>query len=145
MTDTSIIAGGAAPANDTTLVSNAGSTFPIGTPVVASLSLPETVIPGRANSATTAHVIGLASSSGVTGNKTFVQYLGAMTLTTAEWDVVTGQTGGLTLDKPYYLSSAAAGKLTTTAPAGGGTFKTPVGVALSHTTMMVEMTFTIAN
>jgi hypothetical protein len=145
MTDISIIAGGAAPSNDTTFVSIAGSTFPIGTPVVASTSLAETTIPGRANSATTAHVIGLASSSGVAGNKTFVQYLDALTLTTAEWDVITGQTGGLTLDAPYYLSSATAGKLTTTAPVGGGTFKTPVGIALSPTTMMIQMTFTHAN
>jgi hypothetical protein len=145
MTDTSIIFGGAAPGNDTAIVSIAGVTFPIGTPVVASTTVAETVVPGRANAVGTTYVIGVAASSGVIGNKTFVQYSGPLTLTTLEWDAITGQTGGLTLDVPYYLSSATAGKLTATAPSAGGTFKQPVGVALSHTTMMIELTFPVAN
>ncbi len=145
MTDTSILFGGAPPANETTFTTSAGVTFPIGTPLASSLSLEDTTVPGRANSVNTTHVVGLAASSGPVGSQTFAQYAGPLTLTTAEWDVITGQTGGLTLDAPYYLSSATAGKLTTTAPSAGGTFKAPVGTALSHTTMMVQITFPIAN
>lgn len=63
-----------------------------------------------------------------------VQFSGSMILTTAQWDEVTGQAGGLTPGAPYYLD-VTPGKLTTTPPATG--VVRLVGVASSTTVMVI--------
>jgi len=93
----------------------------------------------QANAAASANVAGLAATAGEKPGSVDVQYAGPMTLTTAQWDFITGQSGGLTPHAIYYLSAATAGKLTTTAPVSGGSFVTPVGFALNATTMMVQI------
>lgn len=55
-------------------------------------------------------------ASGEEGN---AQVDGIMTATTAQWDAVTGDSGGLTPGEDYYLSDTV-GELTTTAPATAG-------------------------
>lgn len=93
----------------------------------------------RANAVATANVMGLANSAGEYPGGIDAQYAGPLTLTTAQWDARTGQTGGLTPHAIYYLSAASpGGKLTTTAP-GNPNYITPVGFALSETTMMVQI------
>jgi len=64
---------------------------------------------------------------------------GILTATTAEWDDVTGQNGGLTPGANYFLDAASAGKLTATAPTVPGKFVVRVGHALSATELEVEI------
>ncbi len=45
---------------------------------------------------------------------------------------------GLTIGSKYYLSAAAAGEVTTTAPSGTGNIAQPVGVAISETKIKFE-------
>jgi hypothetical protein len=73
-----------------------------------------------------------------------VQTDGFFTATTAQWDVVTGQTGGLTSGAAYFLSAATAGKLTTTAPTATGSFCCYVGKAISSTVFEISLDRAIA-
>lgn len=72
-----------------------------------------------------------------------VQEDGVVTLTTAEWDSVTGGSGGLTPGARYYLDTA--GKITTTAPTAPGTFVTPIGRAITSTILALRITPYIQN
>lgn len=97
------------------------------------ISADNTVQRGRANAAGTTRAIALCKAAvAASGTGTF-QSNGQATLTTAQWDSVTGQTGGLTPGAVYYLSSATAGRLTTTAPTSG--YVVVVGTGMSTTTM----------
>lgn len=152
MTDTSSRAGGQLPTN--TIAGNqynplAGPTdhhpehFPPGTPLAQSRSTSGTVIPARANSVDTASVVGLAAIPGVVGESVATQFHGVLTLTTAEWDEVTTQTGGLTTGAVYYLSTGFhEGELTTTKPSTLDDFVTQVGVALSPTDLLIQISAT---
>lgn len=62
---------------------------------------------------------------------------GVLALSTAQWDVVTGDTGGLTFGSAYYVSTATAGMLTKTPPTTG--YSQVVGRAISTTEM--KLTF----
>jgi len=120
--------------------------FPPGTPVVQSLVVDRTVIPGKADDSATTSVVGLAAITGVVGSQGLVQFEGVLTLTTAQWDVITSGSGGLTRGVPYYLSSGfREGQLTTTPPSAGGTFVVQVGVALSPTDMLIQICAPEAN
>lgn len=110
-----------------------------GTPLAQSQTLDATMVAARANSANTAYVQGLASSAAAAGEPVHAQYAGPLTLTTAQWDAICGTTGGLNQGVPYYLSTATAGKLSATPGAGAGNFIAPVGVALSATTMNIQI------
>lgn len=67
------------------------------------------------------------------------QGAGIVTLTTAEWDLVAGTTGGLTIAAVYYLSSAAAGHLVETPPSATGSYVTQVGYGMSATEMQLQI------
>ncbi len=58
-----------------------------------------------------------------------VQVSGRLTLTTSEWDLATGDTGGLSPGAIYFLSEVTAGRITTMAPASG--FVVQIGTAIS--------------
>lgn len=75
--------------------------------------------------------------SGSGGNVT-LQQEGDMTLTTAEWDAITGDTGGLVPFTEYYLS-ATAGGLTATVPATTGDNVVVVGIAKSATVLNIHI------
>jgi hypothetical protein len=112
--------------------------FPPGTPVVQALAADKTVIPGRANDASTSSLTGLAAGPGIVGEPVFVQFAGVLHLETAQWDAVTGETGGLTTGAPYFLSVGfQEGRLTQTQTATPGTFVVPAGVALSPNDFMI--------
>jgi len=95
----------------------------------------------RANAAATSKVIGLVGQSPSITNAVAgaVTLDGIQTATTAEWDAVTGQTGGLTFNTKYYLDPAVAGKLTITAPTTVGQLVVEVGVALSTTDLKINI------
>ena len=104
-----------------------------GAPVYVSAG--STVLLARANAVGTAVVVGLACATIATSGSGFVAPSGLLTLTTGQWDAVTGQTGGLTPGSTYYLDTATAGKLTATMPTTG--FITVVGLAISTQVMFI--------
>lgn len=116
---------------DVVLLANGGGVSgTIGTPVYISAA--NTFQLARANALGTTEVFGLIRDSAIAAAATgTIQTDGLLTATTAEWDVITGQTGGLTPGAIYFLSGATAGKLTTTATTASGQFLIRVGQALS--------------
>jgi hypothetical protein len=144
MTDTATRSGGRPPGNSTTYNPIAGDTFPPGTPVCQSQDADGTVLPADASDADTAYVTGIAVGTGVEGGSVHVQSGSPMTLTTAEWDAITGGSGGLTRGAPYYLSTTT-GRITTTPPVGSGNFVTPIGIATSATDLVIQLGFPAEN
>ena len=115
---------------------NNTSSFDLGQPVTTN-SIGE-ILFAQANAANTANVLGLIIGPGEgSGNPIEYQYNGPLTLTTEQWDNVTGGSGGLTAGDVYWLSPATAGKITTTKPISGGNYQAPIGYATSPTTMMI--------
>jgi hypothetical protein len=103
------------------------------------------MVPSTADTVTPAIANGLADSANGVGILTSlaagvgtVQTNCLVVLTTAQWDAVTDQVGGLTPGATYYVSPTTRGHLTTTRPSATGTFTTQVGVALDPTTLIVE-------
>ncbi len=145
MTDTAKTAGGKPPTDGTTYHPIAGEAFPPGTPVCQSGGDDGTVLSAQADSEDTAAVTGIAVAVGVETSPVLAKYAGPLSLTTTQWDVITGETGGLTRQARYFLSSATKGKLTQTAPVTSGEFVTQVGIALSATDLMIQIGSTIEN
>ena len=111
--------------------------IPPGTPIYCSGA--DEVAESQANALSTAKAIALAAEtipedSGVGQAQTD----GRLTLTTGEWDAVTGDTGGLTPGARYYVSPTTAGMLTTTAPSTDGQVVVPIGSAKSATIMEIS-------
>lgn len=114
--------------------------YPPGTPVVQSQIADNTIVPGRANNAATSQLTGLTAVPAVVGSQAVTQFAGVLTLTTDQWDAITGDTGGLVLNTPYYLSTGfQEGHLTQTPPVGAGFFVARVGVALSPTDLLIQL------
>lgn len=90
-----------------------------------------------ANSAITAEVTGIAFADINAAASGIVNTSGEMTLTTAQWDAVTGQTGGLTPGAKYFLDNVTSGRITSSAPATG--YLASVGKAISATKMLVRI------
>jgi hypothetical protein len=136
MTDISKTIGGPQPNNFATWNPIALVQFPIGTPVTGSLTVSDTVVPasGINGSGDLNFVSGFATTPGNPGLPVQIRYYGPITLTTQEWDLITGQLGGLTLGQ-YYLSNAAAGKIQSGIPEGPIVI---VGRAVSPTTLVVQ-------
>lgn len=118
------------------LTNGSSSAATIGTPVYISAA--NTFQPSRANAALTAKVLGLVRDASVAASSQgIVQTDGVLAATTAQWDAITGQTGGLTSGATYFLSAAVAGKLTTTAPTATNEYVLAVGEAISTTTLEI--------
>ena len=121
---------------------NAGSAV-IGTPVYISAA--NTFDLAKADASGTADTFALVSdTSNAAAASGTVKTDGFLTATTAQWDVVTGQTGGLTAGSAYFLSAATAGRLTTTSPTTTGQFSGYVGRALSTLVMEISSVRAIA-
>ena len=91
-----------------------------------------------ANSAPTAKVIGFVADTSVASNANgSIAINGVITATTGQWDAVTSQSGGLTINAQYYLSNTNAGQITTSAPTSG--VLAPVGIALSTTKLKIDL------
>ena len=112
----------------------------------ATINICHAVYCGGANQANAAvasaiassRVIGFAKETIADANTGNFQTSGVMNATTGQWDAVTGGTGGLTAGSPYYLSDAASGNITTTAPSASGNYLTFVGYAVSTTDLMIN-------
>lgn len=114
---------------------NAG-TIVIGRAVYATTTTDKVDL-AIANSATAAQAIGLVAATSIASSASgAIAFAGIMSATTTQWDVVTGQSGGLTPGAMYFLSNTTAGALTTTAPTTG--YITPIGRALSTTKMALR-------
>lgn len=87
----------------------------------------------------TSKVIGLAIADAATEAVVQFQSTGTFAATTAQWDAVTGGTGGLNLNTIYYLSPTGEGLLTTTPPSRAGQFLVPVGIGISDTEMVLNI------
>ncbi len=115
--------------------------LPAGTPVYPGAPAGDgKLLAARANNIDTVDsVVGLLIESAAADTQAKYQFSGPLALTTDQWDAVTGQTGGLTPGARYFVSSATAGKLTTTAPSAGGTLVFEVGVALSANILSIQL------
>lgn len=124
----------ASPSNST-LTNNEASTTVAGSFVYTDGS--GTYKKAIANAAGTSLPVGCVTADTTTGTAGTVTNGGEVTLTTAQWDTVTGQTGGLTSGVTYFLDNATAGHITSTAPASG--YVVPVGQAESTTKLVVRV------
>lgn len=108
--------------------------LPFGTP--SYISAADTVKRAVASAAATALVSGLVFdptvAAAAAGN---LADSGTIVGTTAQWDAVTGQTGGLTFNSLYFLDPVTPGKLTTTPPTTVGQCNVLVGQAFSSTAL----------
>ena len=94
--------------------------------------------PALATTLEQARVIGLVQEVAVNlGDQTKVILDSYLDASTAEWDAVTAQVGGLTPGAVYYLSPTTAGNLTAIAPSGSGEYMVRVGRAISATRMEI--------
>jgi len=127
----------ASEASSLTMSNNSGATINICSAVYSSAA--NAVTAAQANAEATSKVIGLANETindASTGN---VITEGILIASTAQWDAVTGGSGGLSYGATYYLADDASGNLTSTAPTGSGNYVTPVGVAISDTALIINV------
>ncbi len=119
------------------LINGNAGTLIICTPVYISAA--GTMDKARANAAGTSNCIGLVMDATIlTTASGYIAFQDIMVATTAQWDAVTGQTGGLTPGDTYFLDEATAGKLKTGAVATG--YVQEVGTATSTTEMLIAPT-----
>lgn len=130
-----------APVSEVDLVNmsnGSAAAMVIGSPVY--VSAPNAVLLARANASGTTETLGLIREASVAAAAAgAVQTDGILTATTAQWDAVTGQTGGLTSGSVYFLSATTAGRLTVTAPTAVGEFVARVGRAISTTALDISV------
>lgn len=108
-----------------------------GTPVYVPAA--GEIAKAQANAQATMKVFGLVADASIAdASAGAVQTDGNLVASTAEWDAITGETGGLTPNAVYFLSAAAAGMLTQTAPTTDGQFVVRVGTALSTTELEIS-------
>lgn len=92
----------------------------------------------NANNYSTSLAVGIVTNTTVASAAAAnIAVSGVVTATTTQWDVVTGQSGGLTTGAKYYISNTTAGALTTTAPTTG--VLAPIGIALSSTKLALNI------
>jgi hypothetical protein len=97
----------------------------------------------QADAQSTVRVVGMADALTLAGDPMEVVTDGIFTATTGEWDLVTGQTGGLTEGAQYFLSAGTAGMMTTVAPTVDGEFVVPIGYAVSSTEFELQIGYPI--
>lgn len=139
MSDTNIVPGSnPGPSEPSSILTPfASASLPIGTPMVFSTTVDDTAGAAQADVIGHAFVVGVLSAPSTDGERCTVQTRGPIQLTIAQWDaLITGDSTGLTRG-PYYLSAAAAGKLVTAQPSGGGNVVVLVGYAISSTQMIL--------
>lgn len=128
----------AAPSNDTVSKTATGA---ITKAAPVYLLSDGTVSEAQANSTSTFRPYGLAAAAIAGGAAGPIYYKEGtrVTMTTGEWDAVTGQSGGLTTGSRYFLDHAAAGELITTCPSSAGQQIVEWGVAESTTVMKLTL------
>lgn len=125
------------PGSDT-FSSESDDTLVVGSPVYVKIS--GNLGLAQANAIPQTRVRGLAVVSALPGFSSEVQTQGLFVATTAEWDAITGQVGGLTVAASYYVDSTTPGSLSTTSPSqGSGEYCAFVGTALSSTELDIDI------
>lgn len=152
MTQASTIGGAAPPPNPNSFnpinrardVANSPSAAPPGSPMAINVDDADgSVVFCSAAAGSTQNVIaGIASSAAGYGKPCHTQFSGPLTLTTTQWDAITGGSGGLRAGNRYYVSETD-GQLSTSPPVGSGKRVIPVGAAISPTTMLIQLLGTI--
>lgn len=120
----------------TALNGNAG-TLPAGTPIYQTTTS-DTIDSARANSFATSDVVGFLVASTATATQGTYQDSGRLKLTTAEWDAITGDTGGLVAGSTYWLSILQAGKMVKIAPSTTGVSK-KLGYAVTTEEFQIQI------
>jgi hypothetical protein len=110
----------------------------VGQPVLLDSTL--SAFPAQANTFGSSQVVGIVTSI-VDGVDT-VQTSGIVELTAAQWAAVTGG-GGLVPGNLYFVSATVPGLLTATKPVAAGSFQARVGVALSTTELLLQLSSAI--
>ncbi len=90
-----------------------------------------TVKYAKADSINTKDVIGMCIDEIAISGSGIVQNDGLITLTTEQWDIVTGDTGGLIPGTIYFLSDITIGRIMKDAPITVGHYVIRVGIAVS--------------
>ena len=117
---------------------NNAASVVIGSPVYNDSA--GTVDLAQADAAATVEVLGLVKDATIAAAASgAIQTDGVIAATTAQWDVATGDVGGLTAGSVYYLDPDTAGMLTATAPTAVGDFVVRVGKAISTTEMEITV------
>ena len=143
MTDINTQAGGRPPGNlnsyNPIVADSLSGSFPPGTPVAPSPDVDGAVVPSNGHISSIASCTGIATGTGVVGGRVLVQFAGPLTLTTQEWDAITGETGGLVRGGVYYVVSFSgqSGKITRSPSSDPGDFRIPVGIAASPTDLVI--------
>lgn len=92
----------------------------------------------RADADATRRTVGIVSDATIANAASGLAVTtGVMTASTAQWDSVTGGTGGLVANSNYWLSNVTAGALTTTPPTTGWSKR--VGTAISTTQLRMSL------
>lgn len=114
----------------------------VGTPVMPSPNEEEglngggMVLIGSGDTEDNSVIVGLAASANEAGQRILIQSSGPLSQPIAWWDRLTGQSGGLTPGARYYITNVP--KVLSTSP-DGVTFPVQVGIALSKTTMLIQI------
>lgn len=109
----------------------------IGMPVYNDV--PGGVRRAKADALATKNVLGLVvDDTAGPSLPVHVAACGVVRATEAQWDAVTGGSGGLVPLARYFLDHAAAGRLTATPPSASGHFLVAVGVAASSTLLRLR-------
>ena len=86
--------------------------------------------------------IGLSLFATAVGFPATVQTQDIVTLTTVQWDAVTGDTGGLTASRIYYLDQLTLGMITLTIPVfatPSSRYNTRIGIAINSASMNLKI------
>jgi len=108
-----------------------------GMPVSAGIT-DGSVVRGNATSVVNSSIFGLISVGADVTLPVLIQSESALVLTPTQWDIVTGDSGGLISGARYYLD-VQPGKITTTPPSAPGSSITAIGRALSSTAMVLHI------
>jgi len=98
---------------ETVLVNQAAHGFVVGSLIVKNAA---TFALALADTLSNAQVVGIITEVIDVDNFRYLHKRGRVTLTTAQWDIVTGLVGGLVIGQMYYLSDTIAGSSTDSKP-----------------------------
>ncbi len=110
-----------------------------GNPVYVSTSVPNAVKIASASVSSKKNVVAFSIAGVAPGAISLFQVDGTLELSTAEWDAVTGETGGLTAGGVYFLDNTAAGELTQIVPLAVGHFVVRLGIAINATKLELKI------
>jgi hypothetical protein len=120
------------------MLNSSGGTIIAGSAVSCNTALGHIVKADGQSSATVAQarVMGLLLETAAAAETKTVMQAGNMVLSTGEWDILTGDSGGLVLG-PYYLDTGIPGVITSSPPSTGYVVK--IGEGIKDDTMFINI------